>query len=126
MNLINPVNDVVKFTKERIDNYENEESKNEIFTGTCNDINYDIINYIHRWCQSDDQENCKRVLSDCIYNTDLFVGDFVKAILKINNISKEIDRVCDLLGNKVELQSKVREIPKLTLKFIATNQSLYI
>ena len=120
------INDVVKFTKERIDNYENEESKNEIFTGTCNDINYDIINYIHRWCQSDDQENCKRVLSDCIYNTDLFVGDFVKAILKINNISKEIDRVCDLLGNKVELQSKVREIPKLTLKFVATNQSLYI
>ena len=56
----------------------------------------------------------------------MFVGDFVKAILKINNIAKEIDRVCDLLGNKVGLQSKVREIPKLTLKFIATNQSLYI
>ena len=120
------INDVIKFTKERIDNYESEETRYEIFTGTCSDINYDIINYIHRWCLSDDPESAKKILGDCLYQTDLFVGDFVKAILKINNIVNEIDRVCDLLGNKVELQNKIREIPKLSLKFVATNQSLYI
>ena len=124
--LIIHINNVIKFTKERIDNYESEEAKNEIFTGTSSEVNYDIINYIHKWCQSDDPESARKTLGDCLYQTDLFVGDFVKAILKINNIAKEIDRVCDLLGNKVELQNKIREIPKLTLKFVATNQSLYI
>ena len=120
------LNDIIKFTKERINAYEDIENKYEIFTNTPNEINYDLINSIQKWCETDTLEGCKKILYDTMYNSEIFVGDFVKAILKINNIVNELDRLCDLLTNKVDLQNKIRQIPKMTLKFIATNQSLYI
>jgi hypothetical protein len=55
----------------------------------------------------------------------IFLGEFVKAILKINNISSEMEKVAEGMGN-MELLSKLKEIPVKTLKFVATNQSLYI
>jgi hypothetical protein len=44
---------------------------------------------------------------------------------KINTIASEIDKICDILNN-LELKQKLINIGKLTLKFVATNQSLYI
>jgi hypothetical protein len=49
----------------------------------------------------------------------------VKAILKINNISGEMEKIAESIGN-LELLQKLKEIPQVTLKFVATNQSLYI
>ena len=57
--------------------------------------------------------------------TEIFLGEFIKAILKINNIALEMENVCETLEN-IDLLKKLREIPELTLKYIATNQSLYI
>jgi len=45
--------------------------------------------------------------------------------LKINNISSELEKVAEYIGN-MELLHKLREIPQLTLKYVATNQSLYV
>jgi len=45
--------------------------------------------------------------------------------LKINNISSELEKVAEYIGN-IELLHKLREIPHLTLKYVATNQSLYV
>jgi hypothetical protein len=45
--------------------------------------------------------------------------------LKINNISSELEQICELTGN-ISLLSKLKEIPNLTLKYVATNQSLYV
>ena len=118
--------DIITFTKTSIEVYEDLENKYQVYTATNGDLNYDIVNYVQQWCESTEPDDCKKILYNCLYATDLFVGDFIKAILKINNIANELDRVCDLIGNKVELQNKIRQIPKITLKFIATNQSLYI
>jgi hypothetical protein len=56
---------------------------------------------------------------------NIFLGEFVKAILKINNISSEMEKIAELIGN-VSLLSKLKEIPLMTLKYVITNQSLYI
>jgi hypothetical protein len=55
----------------------------------------------------------------------VFLGDFVKALLKINNIASELEKMCETTGN-MELLEKVSQIPSLTLKYVVTNQSLYI
>ena len=55
----------------------------------------------------------------------IFLGEFVKAILKINNIASEIEKIAEMVGN-ISLLSKLKEIPALTLKFVVTNQSLYV
>jgi hypothetical protein len=56
---------------------------------------------------------------------EIFLGEFVKALLKINNISCELEKVAELTGN-IPLLSKLKEISGLTLKYVVTNQSLYV
>jgi hypothetical protein len=56
---------------------------------------------------------------------EIFLGEFVKAVLKINNVACEIEKIAEMSGN-MELLEKVKQIPELTLKFVATNQSLYV
>jgi hypothetical protein len=65
------------------------------------------------------------VLQNLEQNKGVFLGEFVKAITKINNISGEMEKIAESIGN-MTLLSKLRDIPRLTLKFVATNQSLYI
>ena len=55
----------------------------------------------------------------------IFLGEFVKALLKINNISSEFEKIAELTGN-IAFLSKLREIPNMTLKYVVTNQSLYV
>ena len=77
------------------------------------------------WCRASDELLCKGVLNDMKGDTDIFLGEFIKAILKINNIALEVERAAEVMQN-LELVEKMRQIPVLTLKYVATNQSLYI
>ena len=77
------------------------------------------------WCKCETSEQCKLILQKLEYEKGIFLGEFVKAILKINNISSELEKIAESVGN-IALLSKLREIHKMTLKFIATNQSLYV
>jgi hypothetical protein len=55
----------------------------------------------------------------------IFLGEFVKALLKINNISCELEKLAELTGN-IAFLNKLKEIPAMTLKYVVTNQSLYV
>ena len=55
----------------------------------------------------------------------LFLGDFVKAILKINNCASELEKIAEMTNN-VPLLEKLSQVQSLTLKYVANNQSLYI
>jgi len=77
------------------------------------------------WCSCENENECKSIVQKLQEEKDIFLGEFVKAILKINNMVNEIISICEQFGY-VELQHKLTEIPKLTLKFVATNQSLYV
>ena len=109
---------------ERIQTYEALERKNEIYF-TSTETQNDIVSYVIQWCDGTDETGCKKILETMTYNTGIFIGDFVKALLKINNIATEIESIC-LEKNQLALLEKVREIPVKTLKFVATNQSLYV
>ena len=85
----------------------------------------DIINETIEWCKSENESKCKYILKRLSEEKNIFLGEFVKALLKINNISAELETVSELYGN-IELLSKLKEIPEKTMKFVATNQSLYV
>ena len=94
--------------------------------GTREDpIHYDIINDVMQWCEAEDEISCKLIIQNLSQQKGVFVGEFVKAILKINNIVAEMQTMCEYIGN-IALMEKISKIPALTLKFVATNQSLYI
>jgi superfamily II RNA helicase len=107
--------------------YQDLELKYNVNTGFdyTNAMQYDLIEYVLEWCDSTSVEECKRVLQRMADDKDIFLGEFVKALLKINNISNEMEKNAERTGN-LALLSKLREIPALTLKFVVTNQSLYV
>lgn len=107
------------------DYYQEFESSKQITTGTCYDIHYDLVDYTIEWANCSSVEECKTILARLEKEKGVFLGEFVKAILKINNISNELEKIAENIGN-IALLNKLREIPELTQKFVATNQSLYI
>jgi superfamily II RNA helicase len=101
------------------------ETTNQLNTGVDYEIQYDLIEWTKKWADASSVEECKLILQEVEKEKGVFLGEFVKAILKINHISSELEKIAENIGN-IELLSKLKEIPILTLKFVATNQSLYV
>ena len=101
------------------------EVKNMMSTGSDYNIHYDLISYVIQWCDCQNVEDCKILLQRLETEKGIFLGEFVKALLKINNISSEMESVAEMLGD-MEMLSKLREIPQMLLKYVVTNQSLYV
>ena len=105
--------------------YSEKETNYNINTGIDYNIHYDLLNYIEDWCDCDDVEKCKLLLQKIATEKEIFLGEFVKALLKINNISNELEKISEMTGN-IAFLSKLKEIPNMTLKYVVTNQSLYV
>ena len=102
----------------------------DIETFYCNslskkyDIQYNICETVYKWCNASTEAQCIKVFEDLKY-WGIFLGDFVKSILKINNIVNELEKVAELTEN-MQFLSILNKIPKLTLKSVVTNNSLYL
>ena len=121
-------NNIKKFIKEVANMYEDKkelEIQEHIDTGIDYNIHYDLIDYVVEWANCANEADCRVLLDRIGTEKEIFLGEFVKALLKINNIASEIERVAELMGD-VEFLHKLKQIPELTLKFVATNQSLYV
>jgi superfamily II RNA helicase len=103
----------------------NSELKNMIETGIDYNIHFDLIDYVIRWCECENDIDCKRLLHEISIEKEIFLGEFIKAILKINNITAEMEKIAELLGD-IKFLSILKQVPMLTLKYVATNQSLYV
>ena len=107
------------------DNYGDEELRCGLSRSNNLDYLFEFVNPILDWCEAEDEKTCKDIMKKCEFEYETFPGEFIKAILKINNIVNEMKTVAEYMGN-VELLHKLSAIPDLTLKFVATNQSLYV
>ena len=105
--------------------YRDKEIKYNINTGIDYTVHYDLLNYVEEWCGAESIEECKWSLQKLGEEKQIFLGEFVKALLKINNISAEMEKIAELTGN-IAFLSKLKEIPAMTMKYVVTNQSLYV
>ena len=80
---------------------------------------------MYEWSNADTEEKCKEIIRRIKGEKNIFLGDFVKAIIKINNISAELEKICEIMNN-MDLKERLSHIGEKTMKFVATNQSLYI
>jgi superfamily II RNA helicase len=101
------------------------ELKNGINTGTDYDLIFDLTDYMMFWAECDSEPECKLLLQRMSEEKDIFLGEFVKAILKVVAITVELSAVAELIGD-MELLQKCKEVPEILQKFVATNQSLYV
>ena len=119
------VNAFVQTVKTMYDEYQDFEHQNQMITGVDYSMQYDLIDYVAKWSAAESAPECKQILQQLLEEKGIFLGEFVKAILKINNISSEMEKIAESIGN-MELLQRLKEIPNNTLKFVATNQSLYL
>jgi superfamily II RNA helicase len=119
------VQEIVKLVAESYNSCQDIELKRNIVSGMDYNIHYDLLNYVEEWCDTTDVETCKLLLQKIGEEKEIFLGEFVKALLKINNISSEMEKIAEMTGN-IAFLSKLKEIPEMTLKYVVTNQSLYV
>jgi superfamily II RNA helicase len=119
------VQNVISDIRERYDYYDDFEDANHTCTGVEYDMHYDLVPYVRQWCNAENDAECKHILQTMSKEKEIFLGEFVKALLKINNIASEMDKISEKIG-EVEFQNNLRKISDLTLKYVATNQSLYV
>jgi len=119
------LNEFIIKINEIYDYYEDIEMNKNINTGFDYSIHYDLLNYVEKWCDSESIEDCKLVLQELGAKKEIFLGEFVKALLKINNISSEFEKIAEMTEN-IAFLSKLKEIPHIILKYVVTNQSLYV
>jgi len=119
------VQEIVKLVSEAYTSCQEVELKRNIVSGMDYNIHYDLLNYVEEWCDTTDVETCKLLLQKIGEEKEIFLGEFVKALLKINNISSEMEKIAEMTGN-IAFLSKLKEIPEMTLKYVVTNQSLYV
>jgi superfamily II RNA helicase len=86
---------------------------------------YDIVDEIQEWTECETEEQCKYFIQTQIYQKEISIGEFTKAVLKIATIVKEFMNVAEEMG-EVEMLFKMTQIEPLILKYITTAQSLYI
>jgi superfamily II RNA helicase len=84
---------------------------------------YDIIEETMEWCDCESEEQCTFFIQTRLTEKEISIGDFTKALLKINAIVGEFQKVA---VNKVELLYKLGKIEAMTLKYVVTCQSLYL
>ena len=119
------VKSIINNINAMFEEYQQTEIDYRINTGADYNIHYDLINYVEEWSQCEDVDDCKLMLHRLAAEKEIFLGEFVKALLKINNIGAEMEKIAEMTGN-IEFLSKLKQIPNLTLKYVVTNQSLYV
>jgi hypothetical protein len=120
-----PINKITMDIVNSLEYYEKIETTQQIDSGSSYEINFDIQKELFEWCACETEEECKKIIDAVKREKNISLGDFVKSILKINNIAKEIEKICEIKNNIVLLE-KIKHIPALTLKYVVTNQSLYL
>jgi superfamily II RNA helicase len=116
-----PTNDLLDTIEKEILVYSNDAAllnKSFVFK-----LQYDLIEYAVNWCDCETEEECKQILQK-MESDGIFLGDFVKAVLKIVNIAREVEKVA-LMFDLVVMEA-VSYIPNVMLKYMVNNQSLYI
>jgi hypothetical protein len=120
-----PLKEMVEKVSEMYSCCEKREEMYGIKTGMEYSIHYDLLDYVSEWCNCEKEEECKWLLQKIQNEKGIFLGEFVKALLKINTISCELEKLAEFTGS-IELLSRLREIPNKILKYVVTNQSLYV
>jgi len=120
-----PTSPLIKEITDKFHYYQDFELEYRTNTGQDYNIHYDLMDYMGRWTEAETVEECKLILQLLEQEKGVFLGEFIKAILKINNVASELEKMAEHIGN-ISLLYKLKEIPVKTMKFVVTNQSLYV
>ena len=87
-------------------------------------LTFDICEPVMQWCKSSSNQECQYILND-LKQYDIFTGEYIKALLKIVKMCKELEKAAEFYED-YEFLRILKSVPQYLLKYVATNQSLYV
>ena len=118
------IREAIRHLQSKYDKYYDIETKHKTAFVERYRIHYDMAELVLEWCKASNESECNQVLANA-RQYEIVLGEFVKAILKINAITQELEKVCYLTNNTAMLKI-LTDIPCTTMKGCVTNQSLYL
>jgi hypothetical protein len=85
---------------------------------------YYLFEYVELWYEAKNNLECKKVLNKIKKDKIIFVGDFIKALLKIMSIVNELKDLANKLNK--DFDRTYMDIQSSLLKNIVNNYSLHI
>ena len=118
---------VMVYLQEQFEYFDTIEQNSHIHSGLEYDdvLCFDMPELVEKWCDCEDERQCKFFLQNDAAQKGISPGDFTKALLKISNIVRELS-VCAEKMNQIECLHKLSQIDGKILKYITTSQSLYV
>ena len=114
----------VKYIKERNEYYRAKDERYTLDIGEDYTFQTTLCETVGLWLTLSTPPECDNFLRE-LSVSGMFTGEFIKAILKINAIAKELSAVCEV-HNYIELKQKLDKIPENTMKHVVSNVSLYV
>ena len=115
--------DELQFVNNRMNYYNDQETKYEL-SSTVQPIQYDMMYYIKEWMDGcSNEQTAIQLIQQMKIDKGWFTGDFIKCCLKLVNMSKELESICDI---DMDFLEKIKEGSNKLLKFVCTNKSLYL
>lgn len=116
--------------KKEYEFYESEETSRDIRSGVRYDdaFTFSILEEAMEWCDCENESQCKEFISEKLVPKGISLGDFSKAMMKVATIAKELRNLSELESCRAQTEwlHKLTVIEEMVLKYIATNQSLYV
>ena len=83
-----------------------------------------MMDYIKEWMEGCQDEHSSALLLERLKKEkNVFSGDFIKCCLKLVNVARELETTC---SEHLDLVEKLRQGTSMIMKFICTNESLYL
>ena len=123
-NVNDTIKDTVKLWKKQLNKYYDIETKYQTNFTDSYDIHYDMCEFMYKWCFAENEAQC-RVIYEEAKKYNIYMGEFVKAILKIVNICNELEKAA-IVQENMKLTHTLSLVRDKVLKSVATNQSLYV
>lgn len=114
----------LEFVEQRYNYYSAKETEYYLTPSGQDILQYDMMNYIVEWMDSCHDEHSSALLLEKLKTEkNVFSGDFIKCCLKLVNIARELETTC---SDRLDLVEKLRQGQGMIMKFICTNESLYL
>jgi len=121
------LNSRIKEVTTMYEQYDTIEGDSDIRTGInyTNALNFDLIDISMKWCDCQNEAECRLFIENEVKQYAISIGDFTKAMLKIATITREWMSVFEQLGY-IDTLHKLSMIEPMILKYVMTSQSLYV
>lgn len=121
------LNSHIKKIMELMDVYCDLEMKYNVNSGYDyqNALTFEFVDSIMLWCECKTIEECKYFIETQLVPMEISLGEFIKGLLKILAISKELIKMTYVTSN-IALEFELNKIESQLMKFIVTTQSIYV